>query len=64
MHYEKADPEKLAASARRARETRHKGRPVRAHREAHPTAVRNLLLIVAFVALGVFTALRILQYAH
>jgi hypothetical protein len=64
MHYEKADPEKLAASARRAREARHKGRPVRAHREAHPTAMRNLLLVVAFVALGVFTALRILQYAH
>jgi hypothetical protein len=64
MHYEEADPEKLAASTRRAREARHKGRPVRAHREAHPTAVRNLLLIVAFVALGVFTALRILQYAH
>ncbi len=64
MHYEEVDPEKLAASARRAREARHKGRPVRAHREAHPTAMRNLLLIVAFVALGVFTALRILQYAH
>lgn len=64
MHYEEVDPEKLAASARRAREARHRGRPVRAHREAHPTAVRNLLLIVAFVALGVFTALRILQYAH
>jgi len=64
MHYEEIDPEKLAASARRAREARHKGRPVRAHRESHPTAARNLLLILAFVALGVFTALRILQYAH
>ena len=64
MHFEEVDQEKLAASARRAREARHKGRPVRAHRESHPTAVRNLLLIVAFVALGVFTVIRILQYAH
>jgi hypothetical protein len=64
MHAEEIDPEKLAASARRAREARHKGRPVRAHREAHPTAVRNLLLVLAFIALGIFTAIRILQYAH
>ena len=64
MAVKEVDPEKLAANTRRAREARHKGRPVRAHREAHPTAMRNLLLVVAFVALGVFTALRILQYAH
>ena len=64
MAVKEVDPEKLAASARRARDARHKGRPVRAHREAHPTALRNLLLIVAFVALAVFTVVRILQYAH
>jgi hypothetical protein len=64
MRTEEIDPEKLAASARRAREARHKGRPVRAHREANPTAVRNALIIVGFVALLALTALRILQYAH
>ena len=64
MHFEEVDAEKLAASARRAREARHKGRPVRAHREAHPTAVRNLVIIVGFVVLVVLTAVRIIQYAH
>ncbi len=58
------DPEKLAASARRAREARHKGRPVRAHREANPTALRNVLIVVGFVVLVAFTVLRIVQYAH
>ena len=64
MRTEEIDPEKLAASARRAREARHKGRPVRAHREAHPTALRNVFIIVGFVVLVAFTALRIIQYAH
>lgn len=64
MRIEEMDPEKLAASARRAREERHRGRPVRAHREAHPTAVRNVLMIIGCIALLAFTALRILQYAH
>jgi hypothetical protein len=64
MHFEEVDPEKLAASARRAREERHRGRPVRAHRESHPTALRNLVILAGFVALVVLTAVRIVQYAH
>ena len=64
MGTEQIDPEKLAASARRAREARHKGRPVRAHREANPTALRNVFVVVGFVVLVALTALRIIQYAH
>ena len=64
MRVEEIDPEKLAASARRARDARHRGRPVRAHRESHPTAMRNLLVLAGFVALLVLTAARIIQFAH
>jgi len=64
MRLEEVDPEKLAATARRAREERHRGRPVRAHRESNPTALRNLMILIGFVALVVLTAVRIIQYAH
>ncbi len=64
MHFEEVDPEKLAAGARRARDARHKGRPIRAHREAHPTALRNLFLFAGFIALVALTAARIIQYVH
>jgi len=64
MGVEEIDPEKLAAGARRARAARHRGRPLRAHREAHPTALRTLFLLAALVAVALLAAVRVIALAH